>query len=567
MNDRTLKLAITGMTCDHCAAHVRKALSSVPGVRGVNVPGWQEGRAEVRAESQVAVQSLIEAVRQAGYDAELLEGEEGEEPAAESEDGEEPGVPYRSPPGSGDEPDLLIIGAGSAGFAAAIKAAELGYSATLVEAGTIGGTCVNVGCVPSKTLIRAVGVHHAAAHHGFRGVSTTAGAISWPEVLQHKDELVQELRQSKYVDVLDAYPGIRYLRGRARFVDPATVEVDGRSYRPSKVVLATGARPWGPPIPGLKESGFLTSTTAMALRELPGSLIVLGGNAVGLELAQVFARAGCAVTVVELLERIAPGEDETISEALKGYLEAEGLEVLTGVATDRIQRRDGRVVLFGNVKNGEKVELTASELLVATGRRPNTRGLGLEKAGIRVDNGGAVVVDEFLRSTNPNVYAAGDVTGRDMFVYVAAYAGSLAAENALAGSTRPYQPVAVPRVTFTDPQIASVGLTEEGAEAVGYEVKSTVLPLEYVPRALAARDTRGLIKLVADKRTDALLGAHVLAPEAGEVIQIAVLAIKFNVTVRQLTETLFPYLTLAEGLKLAAQTFEKDVSKLSCCAG
>ncbi|NOZ55912.1 MAG: mercury(II) reductase [Calditrichaeota bacterium] len=540
------------MTCDECARHVREALSDVPGVQHVEVQDWRMGRAEVVADLGVSEEDLVRAVREAGYSATVQPENETARPALAKD---------------GADVDLLVIGAGSAGFAAAIKAAELGRSVTLVESGTIGGTCVNVGCVPSKTLIRALGVYHLAAHHGFRGVNTVAGALSWPELLDQKDALVQELRQSKYVDVLKAYPAVTYVQGRACFRDAATVEIGGSTLRPRRVILATGARLWLPPIPGLREVNPLTSTTAMSLRELPRSLIVLGGNAVGLELAQVFARAGSAVTVVELMDQIAPAEDEEISQALAGYLEMEGVRVLTGVTTERVERRDGRVVLRGKGRNGEKIELAAQELLVATGRRPNTEGLGLENAGIRTDDRGGVVVDRFLRTTNPAVYAAGDVIGRNMFVYVAAYAGGLAAENALAQRQTPFEPGALPRVTFTDPQIASVGLTEREALTAGYQVKSVTLPLAYVPKALTARDTRGLIKLVANSATDRLLGAHILAADAGEVIQIAVLALKFGITVKQLTQTLFPYLTLAEGIKLAALSFEKDVTKLSCCAG
>ncbi|GAB4534870.1 MAG: hypothetical protein Fur0018_24890 [Anaerolineales bacterium] len=211
--------------------------------------------------------------------------------------------------------------------------------------------------------------------------------------------------------------------------------------------------------------------------------------------------------------------------------------------------------------------MRAEALLVATGRRPNTRGLGLEEAGMEVGKRGEVLVDETLRTSNPDVYAAGDVTGRDMFVYVAAYAGGLAAENALTGAAGRYDTAYIPRVTFTDPAVASAGLTEAQAREQGYAFKVSELPMKHVPRALAARDTRGLIKLVADAATDKLLGAHILAPEAGEMIQVAVLALKLGLTTADLRATIFPYLTNVEGLKLAALGFEKDVSQLSCCAG
>jgi mercuric reductase len=553
-----LEFDIQGMTCASCALHVERALKKVEGVQEAEVLGWESGRASVLLEEDVDSQALIESVRRAGYGASV----KTRRPVVEHRV-EEPG----SSDGRGDGHfDLMVIGAGSAGFAAAIKGAELGYRVALVEANTIGGTCVNVGCVPSKTLIRAVEQYHLAGQSRFRGVHTLPGALQWVQVIADKDELVAEMRQSKYVDVLAAYPEITYIQGRARLTGGNGVEIDGVAYTPGKILITTGAQPWAPPIPGLEEAGYLTSTTAMELEELPRSMLVLGANAVGLELAQTFARAGTHITVLELLTRIAPFEDQEISQALEGYLEEEGLEIFTGFQTTKVDKREGRYFLVGT-QDGQDMAFDAEQLLVATGRRPNTSGLGLEEAGVKLGKRGEILVDDSLHTDNPHVYAAGDVTGQDMFVYTAAYAGGLAAENALTGAGRIYDAAYIPRITFTDPQIASAGLTEEQAREQGYEVQASTLPMIYVPRALAARDTRGLVKLVADAATDRLLGAHILAPEGGEMIQTAVLAIRFGITLTQLRETMFPYLTNVEGLKLAALAFEKDVTMLSCCAG
>ncbi len=556
-----LELTVRGMTCDSCAVHVTKALKSAEGVQDVHVPGWQSARATVVAEAGVKAEALAAAVREAGYSATVRIRKP---------------VGSATPPGDhGDSPfDLMVIGGGSAGFAAAIKGAELGFKVALVEAGIIGGTCVNVGCVPSKTLIRSVELYHLAGQHRFRGVHTTPSRINWPEVIAHKDELVNELRQAKYSDVLAAYPEITLIRGRARLVGQNGVEIvaatpggaGGKTYAPGKIIITTGARPWAPPIPGLAGVPYLDSTSALDLKELPKSMIVLGANAVGLELAQTYARAGTYVTVLEVLPRIAPFEDEDISAALAGYLEEEGVRIVSNFKTTKVERRDGRYVLAGT-KNDAEVVFEAEQLLVATGRRPNTAGMGLEEAGVRLGKRGEILANDSLQTHNPFVYAAGDVTGRDMFVYVAAYSGQLAAENALAGAGRVYDAAYIPRITFTDPQVASAGLTEAQAREQGYEVRVSNLPMVHVPRALAARDTRGLIKLILNVATDQLLGAHILAPEAGEMIQTAVLAIRFGITAPQLRETMFPYLTNAEGLKLATLAFDKDVAKLSCCAG
>jgi mercuric reductase len=554
---KELDFEVQGMTCDSCVTHVERALESVPGVVNASVPGWKSGQAKVILSSPVSEDALAEAVDQAGYRAKFKESQHVEEISDPT-----PGNGRR---GDGQF-DLMVIGGGSAGFAAAIKGAELGYKVALVEAGTIGGTCVNIGCVPSKALIRAMEHYHQAGQHNFQGVNTSQGALNWSQVIAHKEELVSELRQAKYSDVLAQYPEVTYIQGYAHLTGENGIEIDGQHYAPSKIIVATGASPWAPPVPGLKESGYLTSTTAMELKELPKSMIVLGANAVGLEQAQIFARAGVYITVLELLPRIAPFEDEDISAGLQGSLEEEGLRIVTDFQTAKVEKREGRYYLMGS-QDGRDINFDAEQLLVATGRRPNTAGLGLEEAGVELGKGGEILVDENLRSSNPYIYAAGDVTGRDMFVYVAAYSGGLAVENGLTGAGMAYDASYIARVTFTDPQVASAGLTENQAMEQGYAVKTSVVPMSYVPRALAARDTRGLVKLVADETTDKLLGAHILAPEAGEMIQVASLALKLGLTVEDLRTTMFPYLTNVEGLKLATLAFEKDVAMLSCCAG
>ena len=555
-----ITLDVRGMTCDNCAMHVTKALYLVPGVKDVDVPGWQSAQATIKAGDGVSNEALISAIEGAGYRASVKQRRE---------------LSPVTPKGNDDAPefDLMVIGGGSAGFAAAIKGAELGKRVVLVEAGTIGGTCVNVGCVPSKTLIRAAELHHRSGHHPFDGVTRITSSGNWSAVVAQKDELVSRLRRTKYVDVLAAYPAITYIQGWARLLGDNRVEItpvdNGAApsiYTPGNIIIATGASAWAPPIPGLAEAGYLTSTTALELAERPASMIVVGANAVGLELAQVYARFGTRVTVLEVMPMITPFEEPEISEALAGYLREEGLAIETGVNITRVDK-DARGYRLTVERDGEKQVFEAEALLMATGRRANTDGMGLKEAGVKLGKRGEIVVDDHLRTANPYVYAAGDVTGRDMFVYVAAYSGTLAAENALNGEGRVYDTRVLPRVTFTDPAVASVGLTERQAEDEGYAVNTSVLRLEHVPRALANRDTRGLIKLVADAMTNRLLGAHVLAPDGGEVVQVAVIALKAGMTVQDLTETFFPYLTMVEGIKLAAQAFEKDVAMLSCCAG
>lgn len=461
--------------------------------------------------------------------------------------------------------DLTVVGAGSAGFSAAITAAHQGARVALVGHGLIGGTCVNIGCVPSKTMIRAAeALHGAKAAARFPGLAGEANVTEWSALLAAKDDLVSTLRQKKYADLLRDYDSIDYIEGQARF-DGGTLLVDGRPLRAGKIIIATGAAPAKPNIPGIDAVPVLTSTTALELAERPASLLVIGGGYIGCELAQMFARMGARVTLVTR-SRLLPEAEPEIAEALTGYLRGEGVTIRASLSYIGIAPHADGVAL--TIRVGDRDELmTADQVLATTGRTPNTGGLGLAAAGIATDASGAVIVDSRMRASRAGVYAAGDVTGRDQFVYMAAYGAKLAARNAMGGDSLVYDNSAMPWVVFTDPQVAGAGMTEFQARAAGHEIKTSIVPLDQVPRALAARDTRGLIKLVADNRTDRLLGGQILAPEGADSIQTLALALKAGMTARSLGEMIFPYLTTVEGLKLAAQTFDMDVTKLSCCAG
>ncbi|MBN8614546.1 MAG: mercury(II) reductase [Deltaproteobacteria bacterium] len=550
MNVREVLLTIEGMTCEHCARSIDARLGAVPGVRESHTDQGA-GRAKVVATHEADSNTLAAAVEGAGFRV------VGREERIAS--GGAPSVRR------GDRLDLLVLGGGSAGFAAALRAADLGASVAIVERGALGGTCVNVGCVPSKTLIRAAEAKHQAEHSAFDGLRTRVESFDFATVVAQKAELVTALQRAKYWDVLAAYPTVRLIRGTARFRADGTVEVDGQPVAAPKVIIATGASPWAAPIPGLDRVSYLTSTTLMELTSLPASLIAIGGGAIGVELAQAFARFGTKVTILEALPRLVTAEDEDLSAALEASLAAEGIEVRTGAAIREVGGAPGRYrVLIEDSEGTQAFE--AEQLLVATGRRANTTSLRLAEAGISLGKKGEVLVDEQLRTSRPEVFAAGDVIGDPAFVYVAAYAGGLAAENALRESGRRFDLNLVPRVTFTDPALASVGLTESAARAAGHEIIVSKLPMTHVPRAIAARDTRGLVKLVADAKTRRFLGAHILAPEAGDIVQEAVMAMRFGVGIEELGAMMHPYLTSAEAIKLAAQTFEKDVAKLSCCA-
>jgi mercuric reductase len=466
--------------------------------------------------------------------------------------------------------DLAIVGSGGAAFAAAIAATGKGARVAMIERGQVGGTCVNVGCVPSKALLAAAEARHVALTQPFPGIAASAGPVDMAALIAGKDALVGQLRSDKYLALAADY-GWDLVAGTATFTDGPAVDVSlieggSRRIEAAHYLIATGSTPSAPDIDGLAGAGYLTSTTAMELDHVPESLIVLGGGYVGLEQAQLFARLGTDVTVLTR-SRLASFEEPEISATLHDVFTDEGITVHLRTAVASVRRGTaGYTVVASGADGAPELHLAAEQLLVATGRRPHTDGLGLARVGVATGERGQLIVDDQLRTSNPRIWGAGDVTGHPQFVYVAAAHGALVADNALDDTQRVLDYTALPRVTFTSPTIASVGLTDAQAVAAGYPCDCRTLPLSAVPRALVNRDTRGLIKLVADAATGRLLGVHVLADGAGDVISAAVYALAAQLTVHQLATTWSPYLTMAEGLKLAAQTYTRDITKLSCCA-
>ena len=460
---------------------------------------------------------------------------------------------------------IAVIGSGGSAMAAALKSAERGAWVTLIERGTIGGTCVNVGCVPSKIMIRAAHVAHLRRTSPFdEGIAAVEPSIDRPRLLAQQQARVDELRHAKYEGILEDNPAITVLRGEARFIDANTLQVTGADGTESEVCfdrafIGTGARPTIPPVPGLSDTPYWTSTTALASDTIPERLVVIGASVVAVELAQAFARLGSEVTILAR-SRLFSREDPAVGEAIETAFQAEGIKVLNDTQASQIRYTNEEFVLATNVG-----ELRADRLLVAVGRTPNTDRLNLEAIGVETARG-AILVDDGLRTTVPDIYAAGDCTDQPQFVYVAAAGGSRAAVNMTGGDAR-LDLSAMPEVVFTEPQIATVGLSEADAEASGYVTDSRTLTLDNVPRALVNFDTGGFIKMVAERESGRLLGVQSVAGEAGELIQTAVMALRARMTVNEIADELFPYLTMVEGLKLCAQTFTKDVKQLSCCAG
>lgn len=542
------KVNISGMTCTGCEKHVESALEKI-GAKNIE-SSYRRGEAVFELPDDIEVESAIKAIDEANYQAGEIEEVSSLENVALINEGN-----Y----------DLLIIGSGAAAFSSAIKAIEYGAKVGMIERGTVGGTCVNIGCVPSKTLLRAGEINHLSKDNPFIGLQTSAGEVDLASLITQKDKLVSELRNQKYMDLIDEY-NFDLIKGEAKFVDASTVEVNGTKLSAKRFLIATGASPSLPQISGLEKMDYLTSTTLLELKKIPKRLTVIGSGYIGMELGQLFHNLGSEVTLIQRSERLLKEYDPEISEAITKALTEQGINLVTGATYERVEQ-DGDIKKVHVEINGKKRIIEAEQLLIATGRKPNTESLNLHAAGVEVGSRGEIVIDDYLKTTNSRIYSAGDVTLGPQFVYVAAYEGGLAARNAIGGLNQKVNLEVVPGVTFTSPSIATVGLTEQQAKEKGYEVKTSVLPLDAVPRALVNRETTGVFKLVADAKTLKVLGAHVVAENAGDVIYAATLAVKFGLTVGDLRETMAPYLTMAEGLKLAALTFDKDVSKLSCCAG
>lgn len=467
---------------------------------------------------------------------------------------------------AGGELHVVIIGTGSGAFAAATKAADNGANVTMVErADVIGGTCVNVGCVPSKIMIRSAQLAQQQRHNPFAGLADNEPVIDRRILLAQQVARVDELRVAKYENILMGNDRIRLVRGAASFVDANTIRVvqrDGseETLGADRVLIATGSSPSLPPIPGLSDAPYWMSTEALFADSIPEHLVVIGSSVVAVEIAQAYRRLGSRVTVLART-RLLSREDPALGQGLTAAFEREGIRVLPGTNVQRIDYANDN---YSIAIDGESI--AADALLVASGRTANTVGLNLEKAGVETTDSGAVIVDDHMRTSARNIYAAGDCTTQPQFVYVAAAAGTRAATNMTGGDVA-LDLSAMPAVIFTDPQVATVGLSESAAREAGVNVDSRKLELSNVPRALANFETHGFVKLVTDTDTGRLIGAQILAPEAGEMIQAAALAIHNRMTVQDLADQLFPYLTMVEGLKLCAQTFFKDVKQLSCCAG
>lgn len=473
-----------------------------------------------------------------------------------------------------EDVDLLILGSGSTAFAAALTAQELKKTAVMTEERPVGGTCVNRGCLPSKNLIAAAKLLHDAQHPRFPGLTPCTIGLDFAALIAQKDELVHTYRKQKYESLIGGE--IRLESGHAQFIDPHTVEVDGKRVKGRKLLVATGSRPSVPDIEGLDTVSYLTSDLltvdeSMELRQRPASLLIIGGGYISLELGQMFSRLGTMVTILERSRQLLPrGYEPEVGRSIADIFADEGIEVVLNAAA-RAVRQDGREVVTKAIVAGHERQYRTERILVATGRRPNTDHIALERSGVQVNERGEVVVDDHLQTTVPHIFAAGDVIGSQhgsqMATPVGSRQGGLAARNALSGE----RPSAVdhrviPRVIFTDPEVAVVGMPEADAIAAGHRCWCNTLPMSLVPRAGAIRDTRGIIKMTADANSNEVLGVSMVGHNAGEVIHEAAMAMRFKATISDFINLLHVFPTMSEALKIVAISRFKNPERLSCCA-
>ncbi len=544
-------LTITGMTCEHCALTIGRLLEKEQGVLTQNVH-YPSGKAGITFNSDViSKEEIVRTINQTSkYRVQKMK---------EKNSDNLPSSHF----------DLIITGGGSAAFAAAIRANELGLTTLMVNAGLpIGGTCVNVGCLPSKTLIRAAETAYHASYSNFGGIEPKGTVIDFAQVIRDKKQLVATLRQKKYIAVVSDFENLKMIEGWAEFTGDKTILVNGKGeYTATKFIIATGASTNVPNIEGLKETGYLTHVSLFDLEEQPQSITIMGAGYIGCEIAMAYNRLGTKVRIIEFTDRVLRSQTPDISEELEMHMRREGIEILPNFRAIRFEKRGNDTIIHCKCPDGSVMQIIEpGKIVIASGIKPNTQKLGLHNIGLQLTKNGHVQVNELMETNLPDIYAAGDVASTPAYVYTAAYEGKIAVENAFSGTENKTDYSSLPWVVFTDPQVAGVGLDESQAAAQNIPFEVSKLELREIPRSLAANDTRGFIKLIRNPETDELLGARIIAPEGGELTMELSLAIKYGIKVKELAQSFHPYLTLGEGIKLAAIAFGKDVEKLSCCA-
>ncbi|NIA02329.1 MAG: mercury(II) reductase [Nitrospirae bacterium] len=462
--------------------------------------------------------------------------------------------------------DLCIIGGGAGAFAAAIRANESKAKTVMINTGLpIGGTCVNVGCVPSKNLIHAAEVLHLAHHNSIPGIDLEIKHFDFQRVIENELALVEELREEKYSKVLNNLEHVTLIEGMAKFNGSNEIGVNGKRIVAEKFIIACGSTATIPPIEGIHDVGFLTHVEALKITQQPKELIVIGAGPLSLEFSQLYSRFGSKVTMLVRKSSVFTRAEKELTDQLTKILIEEGINIQTNTEVRKAFKANGKKHLIC-IRNGKEKTISVDEILLATGKTPNTQGIEVDKVGVEIDEKQAIVVNRFLQTSQPHIYAVGDVTNLPLRLEsTAGHEGTLAAENALKGSKKFIDYNTVPYTIFTDPQLASIGFTEEEQmKKTGVYACKTV-PFSEVPKAFILRRTEGLIKMVIDPNTKKILGVHILSLNGGELIAEAMALIKANQTIDDVINALPIFPTMAEALKIVALAFYKDISKLSCC--
>lgn len=570
---KKIDIEVNGMTCDHCVARVNKFITAVPGVKHIDTV-LKENKSHILADDNVNIKAVVLSIENAGYKPGKYDVSETQETDKNANIEPSKGISDngKKNAGGGYDYDLIIIGGGSAAFSSAIYAAEKNLRVCVIENWVIGGTCLNRGCVPSKHFIEAGRIYYEPLNNKYKGVEITQKSIDMKTLVKEKNILLTALRQVKYYNVLEGYQQIKFINGTGRFISKNAVEIipadsAERPYEVSseKFIIATGSKNRILGIPGIEDTGYMTNTELLEIGYIPKTLLIQGTRALALEFAQMFSRFGSKVIIAGRANRVALNEEPEISKELENILRNEGIEILLGSEIKKLYKKEGRKYAEIETENGIKV-IEFDEFLMAAGIVGNSTELNLDAAGVETDKDGFVAVNDELKTSSDNIYAAGDITGKWFFVTVAAYEGKIAASNLLDGTHIKPDYSAVAHTTFTDPEVSSVGLTEEQAVKAGYNIDKAVFPIGYTPKAQAIFKTEGLVKMIAEKETGKVLGIHMLAHNSSETIQQASVYIQNNYTVEMIGREIGVYPTMAESLKLCAQTFTKDISKLSCCA-
>lgn len=464
--------------------------------------------------------------------------------------------------------DLIILGSGSTAFAAALRATSYGARVLMFEKSVLGGTCINWGCIPSKTLIHAALFKHEARLGSRIGLDMENGihTIDAERLFRHREKVVTKLRQERYLDVLGNMKGLELVKGTALFRDSHTVECDDHHYRSERILIAVGGNPRIPPLPGLEKCSYLTSRSALLLKKLPASLVIIGGGVIAVELGQMYHRLGCRVTILEHGSRLLPTIERELSASLEQILIKEGITVVTDVDFCSLDRFGELNVVYADV-DGRRHKFTCEKLLLAVGTTPATAGIGLETTGVAMDGKGFIVTDRNMRSSVDGIWAAGDAVGKMMIATVGAREGIVAVDdmfNQGCGCAMDY--LAAPMAIFTDPEVAMVGHSEESALQAGFDCLVNRMPVSAIPKAHVTGMTDGMIKMIADRVTGRLLGVHLVCHRGADMINEAALALQLRATVSDLASTMHVYPSIGEGLKLCAQGFNRDITLLSCCA-